>query len=176
MNAKTMVAVAVQLVAMTWVVVPPMWVARTGTVAWLETEKMDPRALFRGDYVILGYKRAQQIVPAELAQQANRENRPVYVVFTTDRPGQFVGVSLERPEPGADQVCIVGRVRVFGPGSTPAEAPSEPRYSVDFPQIAQYFVAEGEGRELEQARGEDLLARVSVSDRCDAVLLGLEPR
>ena len=28
---------------------------------------------------------------------------------------------------------------------------------------------------LEQARGEDLLARIAVSDGCDAVLLGLEP-
>ena len=97
MNRKTVIAVAIQLIAMTWVVLPPIWVARTGTVAYLETEKMDPRALFRGDYVILGYKRAQEIVPTEMAQQANRERRPVYVTFTTERPGQFVAVSLPIP-------------------------------------------------------------------------------
>jgi uncharacterized membrane-anchored protein len=48
--------------------------------------------------------------------------------------------------------------------------------SVDFPQIAQYFVPEGQGREIESRRGENLLARVAVTGRCNAVLLGLEPR
>lgn len=176
MNRKTMVAVAVQLIAMIWVVLPPMWVARTGTVAWLETEKMDPRALFRGDYVILGYKRAQGVVPADMALQAQREGRPVYVTFTTARPGAFVEVSLERPQPAEGQVCIIGRVRRFAPVASAGDAAAQPRYAVDFPQIAQYFVPEGEGHEIESARGENLLARVAVSDGCDAVLLGLEPR
>jgi uncharacterized membrane-anchored protein len=47
---------------------------------------------------------------------------------------------------------------------------------VDFPQIAQYFVPEGEGRVIEAQRGENLLARVSVSATCNAVLTGLEAR
>jgi len=176
MNRKTMIAVAIQLIAMTWVVLPPMVLARTGTVAYLETEKMDPRALFRGDYVILGYKRAQEIVPQEMAQQVMAEGRPVYVTFTTDRPGEFVAVDLERPALSDDQVCLVGRVRVFAWERRENGRGSRPQYAVDFPQIAQYFVPEGEGRELEQARGEELLARVATNDRCDAVLLGLEPR
>jgi hypothetical protein len=37
-------------------------------------------------------------------------------------------------------------------------------------------VPEGEGRELEQARGDDLLAKVATSGGCNAVLLGLEMR
>ena len=173
MARKTMIAVAVQLLAMSWVAVPPMVVARTGTVAYLETQKMDPRSLMRGDYVILGYLRAQQIVSPAMARQAAIEGRPVYVTFTTERPGRYVAVSLERPEPAEDQVCIVGRVRRL---PSPQQSGQEGSYSVDFPQIAQYFVPEGEGRALEAARGEDLLARVAVSARCDAVLLGLEPR
>jgi uncharacterized membrane-anchored protein len=137
---------------------------------------MDPRALFRGDYVILGYKRAQEIVPPEMAQQAQREGRPVYVTFTTERPARFVDVALQPPAPAADRVCIVGRVRIFRWDPAADGAPARPSYAVDFPQIAQYFVPEGEGRELEQARGENLLARVAVNERCDAVLLGLEER
>ena len=176
MNNKTIIAVAIQLIAMTWVVVPPMWLARNGTVAYLETEKMDPRALFRGDYVILGYKRAQDIVPAEMAQRAFGEKRSVYVTFTTERPGQFVSVGLERPELQDGEVCIVGRTRIFRWDATSSGGPALPQYAVDFPQIAQYFVAEGEGRELEQARGENLLAKVATSDACNAVLLGLEAR
>lgn len=175
MDRKTMIAVAIQLVAMLWVVAPPLWIEHTGTVAYLETEKMDPRALFRGDYVILGYRRAQDVVPADLARRAQDEGRPVYVTFTDERPGRFVAVSLERPRPEPGRVCIVGRVRVIG-RQRPGDGPPQARSAVDFPQIAQYFVPEGEGRALEAARGENLLARVAVSGRCNAVLLGLEER
>jgi hypothetical protein len=175
---------------MIWILVPPALLARTGTTAYLETEKMDPRALFRGDYVILGYRQAQGIVPAEMAAQAARERRPVYVTFTTDRPARFVAVGLERPAPAEGRVCIAGRPRISSPPRPPRPAtsgpgagprtqppPGEPLpVAVDFPAIAQYFVPEGEGRALEEQRGEDLLARLAVNDRCQAVLLGLEPR
>jgi len=173
MSRKMLIAVAIQVAAMVWVVFPPMFVANTGTVVYLETMKMDPRALFRGDYVILGYLRAQEIVPQEMGKQAADEGRPVFVTFTTERPAQFVEVSLERPAPAEGEVCIMGRVRRFrgqASGGTAGLA------AVDFPQIAQYFVPEGEGRALEQQRGEDLLARVAVSEGCGAVLLGLEAR
>ncbi len=176
MNNRTIVAVVIQLIAMTWVVVPPVWLARNGTVAYLETEKMDPRALFRGDYVILGYRQAQDVVPAEMAQEARLAGNPVYVTFTTDRPARFVGVALEPPSLREGEVCVVGRVRIFRWDLDADGVPTQPVYAADFPQIAQYFVAEGEGRALEEARGEDLLARVATSDSCNAVLLGLEPR
>ena len=175
MDRKTLIAVVIQVAAMLWILIPPALLARTGTVVYLETEKMDPRALFRGDYVILGYSQAQGIVPAEMAAQAARERRPVYVTFTTDRPARFVSVSLERPEPAAGQVCIAGRARFPFQPSVRIPGPPEPE-AVDFPTIAQYFVPEGEGRALEEQRGENLLARVAVNDRCQAVLLALEPR
>jgi uncharacterized membrane-anchored protein len=140
-------------------------VKATGSVVYLETEKMDPRDLFRGDYVILGYKAAQNILPPELAQDAYKKGRPVYVTVTTDRPARFAAVDLHRPDPQPGQACIVGRSRGVMSGG-----------SVDFPQIAQYFVPEGQGREIESQRGENLLARVAVTGRCNAVLLGLEPR
>ena len=157
---------------MLWVVLPPVVLARTGEVVYLETEKMDPRALFRGDYVILGYRQAQGIVPPAMANEAYNRGRSAYVTFTTERPAQFVAVGLEPPDLEPGQFCMVGRVRRWGweGGDT------DNRRAVDFPQIAQYFVPEGEGRELERQRGDDLLARVAVSRSCNAVLLGLEPR
>lgn len=172
MNRKTLVAVAIQVAAMLVVLLPPLVVKATGTVVYLETDKMDPRALFRGDYVILGYQEAQGRLPGDLATEARRWGRPVYVTFTTDRPARFVAVGLERPELEPGQVCIAGRPRLFG-REVPAGSTG---LSVDFPSIAQYFVPEGEGGELERQRGENLLARVAVSGRCGAVLLGLEPR
>ena len=47
-----------------------------------------------------------------------------------------------------DQACLAGRHRRSGG-------------SVDFPQIAQYFVPEGEGHGLKRARGKNLLAETT---------------
>lgn len=164
MRRKTLIAVTVQVAIMVLVLIPPLIVKYTGTAVYLATEKMDPRALFRGDFVILGYKLAQGIIPSAMQQQARETGKPLYVAITTDRPAQFVAVSFERPRLEPGQACIVGRARGHGRGS------------VDFPQIAQYFVPEGEGRQIERQRGENLLAKVATSTRCNAVLLGLEPR
>ena len=172
MNVKTLVAVGIQVVMMFSLAVSPMVLELTGTEVFLETQKMDPRALFRGDFVILGYLQAQDILPVEMLEGHAGGPLKVYVTFTAERPAQFVAVTLERPDLEDGQVCIVGRARWSGGAPSGAVR----KISVDFPQIAQYFVSEGEGRIIEQERGENLLARVAVSSGCNAVLLGLEPR
>ena len=145
--------------------VSPLAVKTLGTTVYLETAPVDPRALFRGDYVILRYAVGQGASSQKMVSSALERGRPVYVTLTTERPARFVAASLERPELSEGQVCLTGQVRLTGD-----------QHSVDFPQIAQYFVAEGEGREIETQLGRDLLAEVRVSRRCDAVLVGLEPR
>ncbi len=163
MNQRIALAVAIQVAVMALVLVPPLMIRASGAVVYLETEKMDPRALFRGDYVILGYKVAQGILSEAQEQRARSQALPVYVRVTTERPGRFLGVGFEPPRPVRGQACIVGRARGWNG-------------AVDFPQAAQFFVPEGTGREIESARGENLLARIAVSEDCEAVLLGLEPR
>lgn len=161
---RTTLAAAVQIAIMVVVLVPPVALKYTGTIVYLETEKMDPRALVRGDYVILGYRLAQGILPAHDAGAARRHGWPVYVTVTTTRPARFVTAGFERPRLEAGQACLVGRARGFG------------TRSVDFPQIAQYFVPEGTGGAIERRRGADLLAKVATSRACNAVLIALEPR
>jgi len=160
-------AVGVQLAILCLVLFNPLLVRATGTVVYLETEKMDPRSLFRGDFVILGYQLAQGILSKEMATEAQELGKPVYVTITTTRPAEYVAASFDKPKLEDGQACIVGRARGVW---------ASRGYAVDFPQIAQFFVPEGEGRELEQARGDDLLAKVAASGGCNAVLLGLEMR
>jgi len=160
MSRRIYLAVALQMVIMGLVLVQPLMVIQSGTVSFLETEKMDPRALFRGDYVILGYTLAQGIL-SKSEQRLISSGEPVYVTITTTRPARFVAVGLDKPPLAEGQACLVGRVRGFGG-------------AVDFPQIAQYFVPEGTGRALESERGKELLAKVASNADCKAVLLGLE--
>jgi len=162
MTRRIVIAVAVQLLVMGLVLVQPLMIRSSGTVSWLETEKMDPRSLARGDYVILGYQLAQGIL-SDAQQRRFKGGAAVYVTISSERPARFIAVAARRPELSEGQACLVGRARGHGG-------------SVDFPQIAQFFVPEGRGRALEAARGDDLLARVASNSDCKAVLLGLEPR
>jgi len=162
MNWRIGLAIAVQVLVMGLVLVQPLMIRSSGTVSFLETGKMDPRALLRGDYVILGYTLAQGIL-TDTQQRGIRRGEAVYVTISTTRPARFIAVGMSRPELSEGQACLVGRAR--GRGG-----------SVDFPQIAQFFVPEGRGRQLERARGRGLLARVASNRDCKAVLLGLEPR
>lgn len=172
MKKWTFIAIGVQVVIMAMALIPPLVLKATGQTVYLETEKMDPRALIRGDYVVLGYKVGDSIIPAADSQKARNTGLSVYVTVTTDRPGKFVAWSFERPQLQSGQACVVGRVRNVWTGWS--ENPENA--SVDFPQIAQFFVSEGMGHELERMRGDDLLAKASVSSGCNAVLLGLEQR
>lgn len=164
MKKSLMIAAAAQILLMLIGLVSPLAVKTTGTTAYLETAPVDPRALFRGDYVTLGYAVGEGASSPEMATESRRTGKPIYVTVTTDRPARFVAAGFERPDLEPGQTCLKGRTRRFGPQGT-----------VDFPQIAQFFVAEGEGRELERQVGDDLLAEIKVSDRCNAVLVGLEP-
>lgn len=165
MTKKTIIAVAAQAVLMLVGLVSPLAVKTTGATVFLETQPIDPRSLFRGDYVTLGYAVGDSILSQEMAMESRETGKPIYVTVTIERPAQFVEANLERPDLEPGQVCLVGRIRRFGDQGT-----------VDFPQIAQYFVPEGEGREIERRVGENLLAEIKVSSRCNAVLVGLEPR
>ena len=112
--------------------------------------------------MILGYPFRGQ---PELFRESILRSDPgsnVYVTFTTDRPASFVSAGLERPSLQPGQACLKGR--------------QDRSATLRFPQIAQYFVSEGRGRELEGSLGQDLLAVVKVSSRCNAVLIDLEPR
>ncbi|MBU0766389.1 GDYXXLXY domain-containing protein [Patescibacteria group bacterium] len=169
---RTFIAIGIQVAIMVLVLVPPLMVIMTGTTVYLETDKMDPRSLFRGHFAILGYLPAQDILPKEMGDESRKTGKPIYVTFTTDRPAKFVGVSLEKPKSISGQVCIVGRAR----GSGGWNGNEENKESVDFPQIAQYFAPKKEAKEIEGMRGDNLLAVVKVTGGCNAVLKGLESR
>lgn len=172
---KTFIAIGVHVVLMLLVFIGPMIVMATGKTVYLETEKMDPRSLLRGHYAILGYQVAQNVLPISIGTASRETGKPVYVVVTTDRPAQFVNVTLSKPELKAGQACIVGRARGnqrwrrFGEGEIRME-------SVDFPQIAQFFASKDDAKSLESARGDNLLAVVRANGKCNAVLKGLESR
>ena len=169
MSKSLKAAIGIQVAIMVSVLVPPLLNIMTGETVYLETVRVDPRALVRGDYVILDYKIGLE-VEKELVQEAYEEGSVIYVTVTTDRPAGFVAASLKKPMLDDGQRCLIARPleRVMWDW----DAEFQQSY-VSFPQISQYFVPEGTGRAIEQDIN-DMVAELSVTKGCKAVVRGLE--
>ena len=85
-------------------------ILRNGAEVRLKTVPVDPRDLFRGDYVVLGYPIS--VVEAEQGAEPYRSGETVFVTLGRDEQGfaRAVGVSREWPKDGGAAVVIAGRV------------------------------------------------------------------
>jgi uncharacterized membrane-anchored protein len=138
----------------------------TGQTVLVRVEPVDPRDLFRGDYVILSYPFSRVppdeidgLSAEELRSRKKLEGRAVYVPLVPDTIGGHMRagkVSIERPSSG---LFLKGHMKRYG--------------SMEF-GIESYFVEEGAGRRYEQAiRDHHLSAELAVTSSGQAALKGL---
>ena len=160
MTRRHVIAVIVGLVAMTLVLVPPLWVRATGDEVTLAIRPVDPLSLFRGNYIDLQYTALSGDADPVMIPEGVARDGVVYAVFADGRPGRLVRVVRDRPRLAEGEYCIRGRAQ-YG--------------SLSFPQLEQFFVTPERGREIEQHLS-DMLAVVKVTGGCRAVLVDLEPR
>jgi uncharacterized membrane-anchored protein len=147
------------LMASRWVILAQ------GTTVLLSTVPVDPRELFRGDYVALRYA----ISSLDLGRLAPRAVRPpldtgaaVYVVLEPSPGGARVpwhAVALLEREPTEGDLARYdpGAVFIRGKVTSRWQNTVEVRYGIE-----SYFVPEGEGWRLERAAGEGLIVEVKV--------------
>ena len=111
-----------------------------GRTILLETERVDPRDLLRGDYLILNYKISS--VPTNLFQPAVTTDLPpgTKVFVTLEQRGQFYEVgSASTERPGSSSGGIVLQGRCVGPWWNRTNC-----IHVEY-GLERYFVAEGKG-------------------------------
>jgi len=150
-----LIGLVFELVAVFGLFIPSMALLSSGTPIVIKTVPVDPWSPLRGEYVILGYEVGQGL-PENL-----EINTPLYVVLE-ERDGIYERVSYTQRKPKLlpNQVCLRGRVQW---------------QNAVFPDIAQYFVEEGSGRELEQMQGSHrLLVHARVNGSCRAIIESLE--
>jgi uncharacterized membrane-anchored protein len=149
------------------------WIVRTGEGVWLRTAPVDPRDLFRGDYVALEYEvshvEADKLRGALADPQAmSRElEKTVYAALRRDESGIAEVESLSDARP-AGGLCLRGRLERY------------PRWmgtSHVVYGIEAMFVEQGKGLEIEQARNREdvqvpMEVEVAVSSSGVAVLRG----
>lgn len=127
---------------------------RTGAEVLLKTRPVDPRDLFRGDYVILSYDISR--FDADKMQSSYiksfKENDVVYVSLNTQK--EYASIRQVHLEPPIGELYMKGRItRVRGDNVT-----------VEY-GIESYFVPEGKGRELERHRNRGKVDVLAAVDR-----------
>ena len=93
------------------IVVQRAGILRSGQEVRLETAPVDPRDLFRGDYVVLDYRIGTVNAPSDVTTQFRREQR-VFVTLRPDDNGKAkaVAIAAEQPAVTGNDIVIAGFV------------------------------------------------------------------
>ncbi|MBI4342022.1 MAG: GDYXXLXY domain-containing protein [Candidatus Omnitrophica bacterium] len=135
---------------------------RTGQELVLDTVPVDPRDLFRGDYVVLSYPMSTldlSSVPNDLP--VPQRGQLVYVELVTEA-GRTVPRRVYARRPASASMVLRGRIRSAYTRQVQVE------YGIE-----SFFVPEGRGRPLETARGGALQVVAAVDRSGRAVIKSL---
>lgn len=161
---------ALQTATLGYIVYKRVALLASGREIAAEVIPVDPRDLFRGDYVILGYTFAQRgEVPVP---DATRTGATLYVTLKPAGGAKWdiASVSARYPETtAAENVVIKGIVNHVLPKTDTTPAMASLRYGIE-----SYFVPEGTGRELEEkVRDKRITAILAVGRNGDVAIKGL---
>ncbi|MBX9587965.1 MAG: GDYXXLXY domain-containing protein [Hyphomonadaceae bacterium] len=164
---KLIIALAAVALAQTGVlaamVIDRTLLLKNGREITLPIVPVDPRDLFRGEYVRLGYE-INTVPGALLVGPPPAHNAAFYVTLEKNPQGGWtpVKVSAALPhEPNPNRIVLKGRSRFL--------TSMQVRYGIE-----SYFVPEGQGKRLEElARERKMAARVAVDARGNAAIKGL---
>ena len=154
-RTKTVLAVLLQMLILAAIAGARQWTLATGTTVLFETAPVDPRDLFRGDYVTLNYK-ISTLDPQQLGFTETLEPFTVVYVGLENRGKYWEAVSLSRQPPKG--------VFIRGTAAYRDRAGLRELYGIE-----SYFVPEGTGRRIEQSR-EPLSVEVVVGRNGSAVV------
>lgn len=145
-----LLAVAAQLLVLAWMAAEREWIFRTGQVVFLRTAPIDPRDLFRGDFVRLQYE-INSVRPegagATAAPPQRRRHEIMYTRLRAAGEGLFeaAGTSTARPSEG---LFLRGRTEDDWRLAWRGAGHTIVKYGIE-----QLFVEQGSGMAIEERRG-----------------------
>ncbi|MBX3578046.1 MAG: GDYXXLXY domain-containing protein [Rhizobiaceae bacterium] len=160
--AAVVVSVA-QIAFLGWVIVGRAAILQNGQEILIKTAPVDPRDLFRGDYVRLGYdiSNIATDVITDKGGMATTTAGPIYVMLLRQPDGFWTvrSASFAKPETAvpADQAMIRGEVEdgwSLSPGTTIGAT-----YGIE-----RFYVPEGDGLQIEQDMREHTFSILAAVD------------
>ncbi|WP_377838496.1 GDYXXLXY domain-containing protein [Bosea sp. UC22_33] len=150
-------------------------ILRGGTEIRLRSVPVDPRDLFRGDYVILSYP-ISTVETGAAGKTEFERGEQVYVSLGRDEQGfaKAVGVTRDRPKAGDGTVVIAGRVTATSTCATNADGVFDCSGQRNRLRIAygleSYFVPQGEGKAIETTDKARIEVVAAVSSSGEAAI------
>ena len=172
-KAIIVLAVLMQVLVLSYMAGEREYILQYGQTIYLRTAPIDPRDLFRGDYVRLNYeisRLAAQHQP-QFESTEIKKGQKVYVNLKAGSNGLFEldHVGLKKPQ---SSLYLVGR-SAYPHKYRPAGYPLWLNYGIE-----AYFVQQGKGRQIENRRGNrnqiqvPLEMQVAVGGSGKAVIKG----
>lgn len=158
---RTLLAILILCGALLSLVESRASILRKGAEIRLKTAPVDPRDLFRGDYVVLGYEIGAIELAAVTGDREFRRGETIFVQLRPDAEGfaRVVAVFRERPAVAPPDLVIAGKVRSATPG----------RLTVSY-GLESYFVPQGSGRAIERTERARIEVVAAVSGSGDAAI------
>lgn len=145
-------------------------ILRSGTEVRLRTAPVDPRDLFRGDYVVLNYDISTLDLGSLPGDRDLREGETIHVRLAPGPDGyaRVLGASRARPAANAGEILIQAQVRTVGTCLSNDEggfdcARGRNGVRVNY-GLESYFVPQGEGLAIERTER----SRIEVVAAVDA--------
>ncbi len=160
-------AALIQVALIAMMIADRISILRAGTDVTLQTRPVDPRDFLRGDYVRLGYDISS--VPAGVlkGQPAVQAGTTIFVELAPNADGVYQAVALHAQPVAVTRPDVLIRGRVVGVTNCGAGHNGCDNVMIDY-GIENYFVPQGEGRAIEQARNKGqvlVVAAVTPSGR-----------
>lgn len=152
----------IQLALIAAMVADRVRILRTGTEVTLKTRAVDPRDLFRGDYVTLGYDITAVETGPLKGTPSDGKGAAMYVKLAPGPDGFYKAVSLHRElvPAAAGEVMIRGYI-TSGGNCEPNSRSFCSSVSLGY-GIESFFVPQGEGHGIEAARNQGKVAIVAA--------------
>lgn len=175
------VLVVLQTLVLGWLVASRIALLRSPDTVTLATEPVDPRDLFRGDYVTLTYGITRLTIGELPGDRDFSRGDAIHVELApTGATWQAVGVWHDYPKPAGRNKVIRGRVTYVARNTGPLSGSDEETpcngcvTATVVYGIESYFVPEGHGRDIEGARNaRQLSVDVSLAGDGEAAIKGL---
>jgi len=167
-------AIFFQLSALLWMALSREYVVQTGKVVKIQTAPVDPRDLFRGDFVRLDYDLSSlpaSLLEPHLADRKLKKGQVLYVTLQQDSRELVKAGSVSDSRPDGNVLFVRGRLLSDWVRNKYNASTLSVKYGIE-----QYFVEQGKGIAIENRRGRrnelqtPMIMQVALSDSGTAII------
>lgn len=177
---KITLLIVLQFAALIAMIANKQWTLNTGTPVVLQTEPVDPRSLFMGDYARLNYPISRLRLDGDKGIGGDKDFKrhdTVWVALKAEPDdARAISVHHQRSAVPAGLIALKGEVQYLNEHDWDAASRKSikqrtlhVRYGIE-----QYYVQEGTGRSVERPQGgEKVSIRVAIDARGNAGILAV---